>query len=112
MMDKEEFEELIESIGIPYAEGVQHMEDNDSNPRVVFFEIVWDPITASGIEYDTKVSYQVSFFASKPRDEKLLNLKNKLKEKNINPVIYHEYLAPKRTFHSYFTVEVVENLDE
>lgn len=111
MLNKEEMKKLIESLGIPYAEGIQHMEDNNSNPRIVYFETVWEPITASGDDYNTKVTYQTSFFSNIPRDPSLLKLKKKLSGKNINPIIYHEYLKSKRTWHSFFKIEVVENLE-
>ncbi len=112
MLSKLDFEKLIQSIRIPYAEGIQHMEDNDKNPRIVYFETTWETISASGCEYDTKVTYQVSFFSSKPRDNALLNLRKELSKKDIKPVIYHEYLKPKRTWHSFFTIEVLENIHE
>ncbi len=111
MIKKNELEELFKKLEIPFNEGIQYMNDNNAPKRIVFFESVWEPLTASGNEYDTNVTYQVSFFSDIPRDEKLLKLKGLLALKKIYPVIYHEYLEAKRTWHSYFNVEVLENLN-
>lgn len=109
-MTKKEFEEIFQKLNISYNEGIQNIDKNDVYPRVVFFDYVWEPLNASGKNYNTKVTYQVSFFSYKPRDVDLLNIKKELSSKNINPTIYHEYLKETREFHSYFSVEVLENI--
>ena len=109
-MKKEELEKLLEDIEIPCNEGIQNMKKNDKLPRIVYFEYIWEPIAASGGEYDTLVTYQISFFSLKPRDSKLILLKNKLNEHGITPLINHEYIESTREFHSYFKIEVVENV--
>ena len=65
-------------------------------------------IVASGQEYDTKATYQVSFYSKVPRDKKLLELRNHLREAGMYPVIYHEYVEEDKVFHSYFALEVME----
>ena len=109
-MNKETLENIFKKLNITYNEGIQNMESNDTLPRLVFFDYVWDPITASGENYNTVVTYQISFFSLMPRDPLLIDLKNKLSEFQINPIIYHEYLKEKREFHSYFSIEISENL--
>ncbi len=109
-MTKEELVEMLESLGIPCAEGIQHMKDSQKLPRIVYFEYIWEPIGASGKEYDTLVRYQISFFSLIPRDPKLLLLKKMLNDKNIMTYISHEYIENTREFHSYFALEVVENV--
>ena len=109
-MNKKEFVELLESLDINCNEGIQNMKNHDKLPRVVYFEYVWEPVGASGREYDTLVTYQVSFFSLIPRDSKLILLKNKLNDKNIMPLINHEYIEDTREFHSYFKVEVLEHV--
>ena len=109
-MNKEELIKIFASLNIPFNEGIQNDKNTNVYPRIVFREIGWDPITASDTEYDTNVIYQVSFFSKKPRHEKLLNLREKLKEKKIRPYIEHEYIQEEKYFHSYFSVEVRENI--
>lgn len=109
-MTKKEFEEIFKKLNISYNEGIQNIDKNNSSLRVVFFDYVWEPLNASGKNYNTKVTYQVSFFSYEPRNADLLKLKKELSSKNINPTIYHEYIKDKREFHSYFSVEVLENI--
>ena len=40
--------------------------------------------------------------------EKLLELRNHLREAGMYPVIYHEYVEEDKVFHSYFALEVME----
>lgn len=110
-MNKNELVELLKSLEIPVNEGIQNDNDTNIYPRIVFWEYGWDPIIASDKEYDTKVIYQISFFSRFPRDKKLLELRNKLKDENIFPYIEHEYIEDKRYFHSFFPIEVAENIE-
>lgn len=109
-MTKEELEEIFEDLNISYNEGIQNIEKNDIYPRIVFFDYVWEPFLASGQNYNTKVTYQISFFSFKPRNPVLLKLKENLSLKNLNPTIYHEFIKETREFHSYFSLEVLENI--
>ena len=110
-MNKEELIEILESLNIPINEGIQNDKDTNGDPRIVFWEYGWEPITASGTEYDTNVIYQVSFFSEEPRHEKLIQLKNELKKKKITPYIEHEYIQKEKYFHSFFPIEVRENIE-
>lgn len=110
-MKKDKLIEIMKSLGIPINEGIQNDKDTNSYPRIVFWEYGWDPIVASDQEYNTKVIYQVSFFAKQPRDPKLLELKRKLNELKIYPYIEHEYIQKDKYFHSFFPIEVVENIE-
>ena len=99
-MTKEKLVELIKSINITYDEGI----------RIVLWEYYWEPLTASNQEYDTNVTYQVSFLSTISRDKKLLELKNLLAENGIFPNISHEYVENDKCWHSYFSVEVLEKI--
>ena len=110
-MNKEELIKILESLKIPINEGIQNDKDTNIYPRIVFWEYGWDPITGSGTEYDTNVIYQISFFSKMPRDPKLIALKKKLKEKKIIPYIEHEYIQDKKYFHSFFPIEIRENIE-
>ena len=110
-MNKEELIEILESLNIPINEGIQNDKDTNVYPRIVFWEYRWEPITGSGKEYDTNVRYQVSFFSKIPRHPKLLELKKELKKRKIIPDIEHEYIQDEKYFHSFFPVEVRENIE-
>ena len=73
-MEKDELIKTLESLGIAFNEGIQNDRNTNQYPRIVFWEYVWEPLSASGEVYDTKVTYQVSFFSDIPRHHKLLEL--------------------------------------
>lgn len=112
-ISKEKFLSIIESLNIPFNEGIQE-DFVESNPRVIFWDYTWEPVLASGIAYNTICTYQVSFFSDiPPRDsEKLLMLLKMLLKFNINPLVNHEYVEKDRTWHSYFSIDLLENLLE
>lgn len=109
-MIKQDLIEILKKLDIPVNEGIQNDTDTNKYPRIVFWEYVWEPLTSSGEEYNTKVTYQISFFSQKPRDEKLIQLKNELNKLKIFPYIEHEYVQNEKYFHSFFAVEVLENI--
>lgn len=109
-MLKVELEKLLEELGINVSEGIQNDNATNGFPRLVYWEYLWTPLTSSGKEYNTKVTYQVSIFYQIPREEKLLKLKNKLNELGIYPEIQHEYIQKGKYFHSFFAIEVLENV--
>jgi hypothetical protein len=109
-MTKEELGDLLDSLNIQVNEGIQSDTNSGIYPRIVYWEFIWDSLNASGEEYDTKVTYQVSFFSQTPRNEKLLELKQKLNKKGLFPIINHEYIQEDKHFHSYFALEVLENV--
>ena len=110
-MNKQKLEEVLKKLGIPVNEGIQNDKDANVYPRIVFWEYGWDPIMASDQEYNTKVTYQISFFSKKPRDEKLLELRKELAKEKVFPYIEHEYIQKEKYFHSFFPIEVVENIE-
>lgn len=109
-MEREELIQLLDEIGVPVKEGIQYFDDNDTYPQLIFFDYRWDPITASGEIKKTLVSYQISFRALENRSYELINLKHKLAQKGIFPVFSIEYIADKREWHTYFSVEVLEDV--
>ena len=110
-MNKEELIKILKNLGIPINEGIQNDKDTNVYPRIVFWEYLWDPIIASDKEYNTKVTYQISFFSKNPRNDKLLELKRILNEKRIFPFIEHEYVQKEKYFHSFFPIEVLEQIE-
>lgn len=110
-MNKEELIKILKNLEIPINEGIQNDKDTNVYPRIVFWEYLWDPIIASDKEYNTKVTYQISFFSKNPRNDKLLELKRILNEKRIFPFIEHEYVQKEKYFHSFFPIEVLEQIE-
>lgn len=107
-MTKQELSELLHKPGIPVNEGIT--SDNNLNvfPRIIYWAYIWEDIVASGTEYDTKATYQVSFYSKTPNDRKLLELREHIRKAGLHPIIYHEYVEEDKVFHSYFALEVIE----
>lgn len=109
-MNKEELVELLKELKVPLSEAAPKDDDIEEEIRIHFWDYIWEDISASGSNYNTNVTYQVSVIADKPRHPKLLELKKKLNESGLCPTIQHEYLAEKRRVHSFFSLEVLENV--
>lgn len=54
--------------------------------------------------YEKIIRNLVSFYARKPRNPKLIALKNRLNELGYHPTIAHEYVTEDRVWHSYFSI--------
>ncbi len=109
-MTKTELTKLLESLGVPVNEGVPSDDNVEAETRICFWEYLWEPLVASSKEYNTNVTYQVSIISDMPRCKALLELKHKLNELDIHPSIQIEYNVETRRWHSYFPVEVLENV--
>ena len=113
-MKKQELSDLLHSLQIPVNEGIASQENTNKYPRVVYWDYIWEDILASGIsihapargEYENVETYQISFYSRTPRNEKLMELREKLRKVGLHPTIYHEYVQEDKVFHSYFSVEV------
>lgn len=111
MMTKDDLVKLLKSLNVPVTEGVPEDDEIEAETRICFWEYVWEPITASGNEYNTIVTYQISIISEYPRCEALLNLKRKLNTLDLHPIIKHEKDIPNRRWHSFFAIDVVENIE-
>lgn len=105
-MTKKELSDLLHSLQIPVNEGIASQENTNKYPRVVYWDYIWEDILASGEEYENVETYQISFYSRTPRNEKLMELREKLRKVGLHPTIYHEYVQEDKVFHSYFSVEV------
>lgn len=94
---------------IPVNEGITDLDNRTTFPRIDFWEIAWEDIMGSGDSYHDKVSYQISFYARVPRHASLLQLRQALRDVGEHPVIYHEFIAKDRVWHSYMKIEVIED---
>ena len=80
-MSKEELAELLEILDIPISEGPPNDNDVEAEARINFWDYNWEDNMASGTDYNTIVTYQISFTANVPRHQKLLKLKKLLMKK-------------------------------
>lgn len=103
---------MLEEIGIDYNEGEHSIEKIGSYPYLVFWDYIWEDISASNSTYDTKVTYQVSVFADNPprNNQELIKLLNKLRDCGIRPIVNHEYDLKEKVFHTFFSLELLENV--
>lgn len=109
-MIKTEMEKLLIATNAPVNEGTPEDRHIEAPVRICFWEYLWEPLTASGKEYNTKVTYQVSVISNVPRCKEIIDLKHKLEELNLHPIIQIEYNAEDRRWHHYFPLEVLENV--
>lgn len=111
-MTKQELVELLKSLKVPLSESTPRDEEMEEEIRIHYWDYNWEDLMASGSNYNTKVTYQISVVANRPRHPKLLELKKVLNEKDIHPSIHHEHLVKTRRVHSFFSLEVLENIGE
>lgn len=109
-MTKEELVNLLKELDVPLSEETPRDDQMEDEIRIHFWDYIWEDITASGSNYNTQVTYQVSVVADRPRHSKLIELKKKLNDRGIFPTIQHEYIAESRRIHSFFSIEVLENI--
>ena len=106
-MTKEELSSLLHELNIPVNDSISSDENSAEIPRIVYWDYIWDDVMSSGETYSEMATYQISFYSDRPRDPKLIELGDKLREVGIHPTIYHEYISEDRIFHSYFSVEIL-----
>lgn len=104
-MTQQELSSFLHSCDCPVNEGISSLKNEKKFPRIDYWEILWEDVMASGDEYCEKITWQVSFYAKRPRDPKLIKLKKKLNELGYHPTIAHEYVVEDRVWHSYFSIE-------
>ena len=111
---KAELVTILGACGVPAREGEQYLDELKTFPKVAYWEYVWSDSMASGGDYETVVTYQVSFASRTPRHEALLALKSAMNNSGLYPAIYHEYVPAQSGpgwWHSYFSVDVTESLE-
>ena len=109
-MTKQELEELLDKLEVPISESTPKDDEMEKEIRIHYWDYNWDDNMASGQEYNTIVTYQVSVVADRPRHPKLLELKKLLNNAGYHPSIQHEYLTEPRRIHSFFSIDVLENI--
>lgn len=106
-MTQKELSKILHSVGCPVNEGVSNLQNEKSYPRIDYWEIAWEDVMASGDEYAEQITWQVSFYSKTPRNEKLYLLREKLRENGLHPMIMHEFNSEDKIWHSYFSVETI-----
>lgn len=114
-MTKKDLSALLHKLdGVAIGEGEQFLDAGNTYPKIAYWEYVWTDTMSSGDDYQTVVTYQVSFLSKRPRDPQLIRLKQLLNSAGLHPTIYTEYNAGQNKageYHSYFSIDVVEDLD-
>lgn len=114
MMTKAQLSTLLHTLDIPVGEGEQFLDSADSMPKVAYWEYVWSDVMASGDDYDTVITYQISLVSRRPRDPSLVALKQALNDAGVHPDIYLEYVKGDNApgyFHAYCSIEVEEEIE-
>ena len=112
LMTKEELVKLLKSVTNEITEGVPNDDDMEAEVRICFWDYIWEDLVASGQQYNTKVTYQVSVISEYHRCKELLQLKKKLNNLKLFLTIQHEYDIQTRRWHSYFSIDVLEKIEE
>ena len=114
-MTKQELIDLIESVGVTARENELYLEDLKAWPKIAYWEYIIEDVMASGDDYETVVTYQVSFASRAARPAELLELKQAFNNAGYHPVIYHETLNATNGpawHHYFFRVEITEALED
>lgn len=109
-MNKDTLVNIIASLKITSNEGANKVESEGSYPRIVYWDYMWEDVVASNESFVEVETYQVSFFSKMPRDPKMLELREKLREIGIHPLFNTEYIQDKNEWHTFFSLEV--DIDE
>ncbi len=112
MMNKDEFVELLKGLGIQINEGITPEKAKGNYPRIIMWSYVSEFQAASGSAYNDVKTYQVSFMSMSVDDPKLQELRTKMLVKHLLPRINHEYIEEDRIWHSFFSVDLIENVIE
>ena len=109
-MTKPELEKVLTFPQVPLNECTPEDIVEEAPTRIHFWEYRWEPLIASSSEYNTKVTYQVSVISEFPRCKEIIELKHRLDKLDLHPIIEHEKDIESRRWHSYFAIEVLENV--
>lgn len=111
MITKTDLSNMLHTLDIPVGEGEQFLDSGDTMPKVAYWDYIWEDTMASGDDYEEVATYQISFVAKRPRDPKLVQLKQTLNDAGIHVIMYHEYVKGQSApgyYHTYFNLDVTE----
>jgi hypothetical protein len=98
---------MLHATGCPVNEGISDFDNGKKFPRIDYWEIAWDDVMASGDNYEDKITWQISFYSLTPRNEKLIMLRDMMRKKGLHPTILHEFITDDKIWHSYFSLETM-----
>lgn len=107
-MNKTELSNLLHSCCDAVNEWVSSKENERKSTRIVYWGYVDEDINASGTDYEEKRTYQISIYSDVPECDAYKTLRKKLRDMELHPVFYHEYIEQDKIFHTYFALEVIE----
>jgi len=115
-MSKEDFSTLLHSLECTVNEGITSEDKQNSYPRIVYWPYAERDIVASGVGIANLVTYQLSLFDRVPQGEKYKTMRKLLREKNITPEFFHEYVENdpvfEKAWHTYCAVDVLEEIED
>lgn len=109
-MTRDELIAMLKECCDSVHDGITPTKEQNTYPRIVYWDYVWESIDGSGTAYDNLNTYQVSVFSTKPprKNETILSLRKKMYENGEFPAIYHEYNEEDHVWHSYMSLRIVE----
>ena len=108
-MTKAELSTLLHKLGIPIDEWNVSDKNINKYPRITYWPFLDEDISASGESYKLQRTYQISFMSDIPDHPKIKELRCILNKENLHPKIYHEYVKEDKVFHSYLSLDVIED---
>ena len=111
-LTKAEFSQMIHEAGVTVGAGENYLDDEQTYPKIAYWEYVWTDQMASGSDYDTVIRYQVSYASRRGRDDGLKKLKRALNRRGLHPQLFHEYVKGDSSpgyHHWYCAVDVLED---
>ena len=94
-------------------EGEKAARDTNVYPYAVYWDYVWEDISASGEAYEDLNTYQVSMFDRiPPRESPEIMMFRKILRDEFGEHIafYHEYYQEKTCWHTYCAIQIAETL--
>jgi hypothetical protein len=108
-MKKTELSELLHETGLPVNEWVSSKQNESLYPRIVYWPYVDKKVIASDGAYEKIRTYQISIYAQQPDTEEIEMISDMLNECGVFPEIYHEYVKEDKIFHSFMSIEVIDD---
>lgn len=109
-MTRDEMIAMLKECCDSVHEGITPTKEQNTYPRIVYWDFLWNADTSSGTAYALLNTYQISVFSTKPprQNNVILALRNKLYADGKFPAISHEYNEEDHIWHAYFALEIAE----
>ena len=109
-MTRDEMIAMLKECCDSVHEGITPTKMQNTYPRIVYWDYVWEANASSGTAYTYMNTYQISVFSTKPprQNSVILALRERLYAKGIFPMINHEYNEEDHVWHSYLAMEIAE----